>query len=113
MRFVRVVVGGAMVLAVGTAFGSTAARADSIDGEWCWAASNLHIQGPSIRTPGGSRIQGSYDRHNFSYVVPAPEPGAGSEVIMRLLNEENVNLVRKSGAVESVPEIWKRCRPTS
>lgn len=91
----------------------TPANADAIDGDWCFGASSLYIKGPSVRTPGGNQIEANYDRHGIRYVVPANEAGAGSEVVMRLLNEENAVLVRKVGATESGPETWKRCKPIS
>ena len=89
----------------------TPARADAIDGEWCLGSSHFAIDGPSILTPGGNRIQGNYSRHGFFYVVPANEPGAGGEIDMVLLNEETVRLTRKGQT--SGPEIWRRCKPTS
>ena len=84
-------------------------RADAIDGQWCLGSSHFEIEGPNIRTPGGNRILGNYDRHGFSYVVPANEDGAGSEIVMVLLNEETVRLTR-AGTLS--PEIWRRCKPT-
>lgn len=89
------------------------AIADAIDGDWCFSTQNLSIEGPTIKTPGGSRITGNYDRHGFRYVVPANEPGAGTEMIMQLRGDENMVLTRKIGTTESPPENWKRCRPTS
>ena len=88
----------------------TAARADRIDGEWCFASSTLAINGPTIRAPGGSVLQGNYDRHGFSYVAPANEPDPGSEVVMRLLNEETMHLMRKGF---TQPQTWQRCKVTS
>lgn len=85
-------------------------RADAIDGEWCLASSHLSINGPDIVTPGGNRIVGNYDRHGFRYVVPPNEVGAGTEIVMVLLNEETVRLTRAQAAT---PEIWRRCKPTS
>lgn len=85
-------------------------RADAIDGQWCFASTHFEIDGPNIRTPGGNRIVGSYDRHGFTYVVPANEQGAGTQIVMVLLNEETVQLTRAPG---SAPEIWRRCKPTS
>ena len=96
----------ACIVLVATARSS---RADAIDGEWCLASSHFKIEVPNILTPGGNRIVGNYDRHGFTYVGPASEEGAGSEIVMVLLSEENIRLTRASGA----PEIWKRCKPTS
>ena len=85
------------------------ARADAIDGQWCLGSSHFEISGPNIRTPGGSQITGNYDRHGFTYVVPAGEDGAGTQIVMVLLNEETVRLARGI----SPSETWKRCKPTS
>jgi hypothetical protein len=89
--------------------GTSLARADAIDGQWCFGSSHFEINGPNIRTPGGNEIAGNYDRHGFSYVVPANEQGAGTEIVMVLLNEETVRLTRGT----STPETWKRCKPVS
>jgi len=89
--------------------GAASARADAIDGQWCFGSSHFEINGPKIRTPGGNDIVGNYDRHGFSYVVPANEPGTGAQIIMVLLNEETVQLTRGTSA----PETWKRCKPVS
>jgi hypothetical protein len=100
----------AIVIGLAVLVLATPAHADAIDGEWCLASRHLAINGPNILTPGGNRIVGNYDRHGFSYVVPVNEEGAGTEVVMVLLNEENVRLTRGPGAA---PEVWKRCKPTS
>jgi hypothetical protein len=92
---------------------STAVRADAIDGDWCHATSSLTISGPSIRTPAGTEMRGDYDRHGFAYVVPAHEPGAGAQVVMRLNNDEMMTLIRRAGGQDSAPEIWRRCKPIS
>ncbi|MCW3473433.1 hypothetical protein [Limobrevibacterium gyesilva] len=85
------------------------ARADAIDGAWCHApAQRMMINGPSIVTPAGTKTQGDYTRHAFSYVVPAGDPGAGTTIQMRLLSEEAVQV----RAGESAPvETWLRCGP--
>jgi hypothetical protein len=100
-----------LLAAAAVALGAGVARADAIDGEWCLAGSHFAIDGPQIRTPGGNTISGNYSRHGFRYVVPAGETGAGTEIIMVLLNEETVQLSRDAGA--SQPEIWRRCKVTS
>lgn len=69
-------------------------RADAIDGQWCLAANNSEIDGPTIRTSSGNRIVGNYDRHGFAYVVPANEQGAGTQIV-RLLDEETVHLTAR------------------
>jgi hypothetical protein len=86
-----------------------AARADVIDGDWCHAQDgHFAIKGPEIVTPGGHKLQGSYTRHSFAYTVPAPEPGAGEEVAMTLVNENTVHLRRPPTAPI---QVWVRCAP--
>ena len=100
------------VVALAMAMSTVPALADAIDGDWCFMKDGrrLSIRGPDIVTPGGKKIQGDYGRHSFSYVVPAPEPGAGETVSMSLLNEETVSLrVGAAGAEET----WQRCSPST
>ena len=89
---------------------ATPAWADAIDGDWCLSSSHFRIDGPTITTPGGNSLQGNYTRHDFSYVVPTNEPGAGSEIRMRLLSEDVLDLYRAAGAPA---ETWRRCKPIS
>ena len=89
------------------------AAADAIDGDWCLGTLHLHILGPNIKTPGGTAMTGTYGRHDFRYVVPANEAGAGTEIDMQLMGEELMTLRRKLGTTESPPESWRRCKPTS
>jgi hypothetical protein len=87
------------------------ALADALDGDWCHPEDGrrLTIRGPEIVTPGGKKMQGDYGRHTFSYVVPAPEPGAGETVFMVQINEERVQVrVGADGATET----WLRCSPS-
>lgn len=100
-------------LVLGLVCGASMARADAIDGNWCSTDGRfMTITGPSITTPGGARIEGQYDRHHATYVVPPTEPGSGQTVAMTLVNEQTVHA--KRGAAEGAPEVWKRCaRPTS
>lgn len=107
----------AAIAAVAVApFGS--AFADAIDGDWCATdGRHLTIDGPRITTPTGKRLEGSYSRHNFEYVVPAPEPAAGLTVFMVLQNETTVQLrvaADRAAAAQAAAQIWRRCaRPTS
>ena len=93
--------------------GTLPASADAIDGDWCLGAANLHIQGPAIRTPGGKDITGDYGRHAFRYQAPAGDQDAGAEVLMRLLNEDTMELMRRTGSGDGPVETWKRCLPVS
>ena len=87
------------------------ARADAIDGDWCHAeGGRLSINGPQIVTPRGAKISGEYDRHHFTYVVPANEPGAGATVDMILLSELQMRLKPPGGE----EQLWRRCgKPVS
>ncbi len=87
--------------------GASPAVADVIDGDWCSApeAKHMSIAGSNITTPAGTRTTGNYSRHRFSYVVPEGDPGAGDQIDMLLLNEEEVQVTVGGGA----PEIWRRC----
>ncbi len=84
------------------------ALADAIDGNWCHRdGRRFSIQGADIVTPGGVRMQGSYTRHYYSYVPPAPERGAGATVAMTLMNENTVHILY--GDSNDAPEVWLRC----
>ena len=83
------------------------ARADVIDGSWCLESGmRMMIDGPSIITPAGTRTNGDYSRHFFSYVVPPGDPSAGHTISMQLLNEETVRVHDGSS-----DQIWHRCGP--
>jgi hypothetical protein len=92
-------------------FLSAPALADAIDGDWCHGdGRHFQIAGPQIVTPKGQRVVGNYGRHDFDYVVPAAEPDAGQTVMMRLINEQTVQL-RLAGNAAAEPQVWKRCTP--
>ena len=102
----------AVAVALTGVLSGRAALADVIDGNWCGPENrSLTIKGPQITTPGGTRMQGDYDRHGFTYVVPAPEPDAGATVVMVLRDEYTVHLrLRPPGsATEGPMQVWKRC----
>lgn len=83
------------------------ALADRIDGHWCSPGGlRLTIAGPSITTPGGARIAGDYDRHNFAYTAPAGEPAAGTRVSMALMGEDTVRV-----QAPGLDPVWHRCGP--
>ncbi len=95
-----------------------AAFADAIDGNWCLENSRkfMSIDGVKIVTPGGSATEGNYSRHAFDYVIPPPEPMAGTVVGMLPATENTVYLVVGTTIVSrGTPniEVWHRCnRPT-
>ena len=102
------------VIVASSIIGSIAtARADVIDGTWCNGEGRYFtIKGPMIVTTEGTKTEGNYSRHAFSYTIPAPDPSAGAQVLMVLINEMTVRL--RLGADASVPaETWKRCDVTS
>lgn len=90
------------------------ARADAIDGNWCFAdGRQFQIQGPTIVTPGGTSMRGDYDRHGFAYVVPEGEAGAGNRVLMLLLDDYTLHLwpdAAPQPADRGEPEVWNRCQ---
>ncbi|HEY6023559.1 MAG TPA: hypothetical protein VIV34_05200 [Pseudolabrys sp.] len=99
------------VAAFGVAVFAGPASADAIDGHWCHNdGRRFSIRGPEIVTPGGKVMEGNYSRHWFSYVVPAPESGAGETIFMTLLNENTVQT--KRGEAASAGETWLRCSPS-
>ena len=115
MKFWRRIAGG-LGLCLGLSCGSV--LADAIDGDWCAAdGRHLTIDGPRVTTPAGKRLEGNYSRHNFDYVVPAPEPAAGQTVFMVLQGETMVHLriaADRAAAAQMPSQIWRRCaRPTS
>ena len=107
---------GLLGLALALGLAASPAWADSIDGNWCQAGGKrITIAGPSIVTPGGARIQGEYDRHHFSYVIPANEPGAGGTVLMTLMGEYRVAVrtgADASAAANAEAVDWQRCGPS-
>tara|TARA_R110000787_G_scaffold21008_1_gene62396 strand:+ start:1285 stop:1632 length:348 start_codon:yes stop_codon:yes gene_type:complete len=93
--------------------GGGIARADAIDGNWCSGAKRLEIAGSVIVTPGGNRIEGDYGRHDFSYVVPAGEPGAGATVDMDLMSDDEVRIWptgRTPDPAAGGAQTWRRCQ---
>jgi hypothetical protein len=103
MNKIAAAFGVALVLAPGLAL------ADAIDGDWCSPDNKLRlsIQGPNIVTPGGHNIQGDYERHSFSYIVPASEPGSGKIAQMFLMGEYAMQF--KAGPVVPTDQVWRRC----
>jgi len=92
--------------------GAEPALADAIDGEWCSDdGRHVSIQGPTIVTPAGTRLQGSYTRHSFAYTVPSNEPNSGEDVAMRLLSETAVQV--RFGPAERPVQTWHRCTQTT
>lgn len=89
------------------------ARADAIDGDWCFGADHMHIEGSAILTPGRNKITGEYNRYRFAYVVPANEPGAGGQVRMVMIRGTETVEVDRPGGDPAKPEVWKRCKPIS
>ncbi len=107
VRLKALMVASALLLLAGPAF------ADVIDGNWCHNdGRRFTIRGPEIVTPGGTRMEGNYSRHWYSYTVPAPEPGAGQTIFMTLANENTVHLQRGEVAAGGPQETWVRCAPS-
>lgn len=103
---------GYLPVAAAALLAATPAKADAIDGNWCSPSGRtMSIRGPEIVTPGGNKIDGQYDRHFFSYVIPGTEPGAGSTVNMTLLGENAVR-IEADASRGTQAEIWNRCGPS-
>lgn len=88
------------------------ALADRIDGNWCYNERHMSIDGPTIITPGGTRMTGLYDRHGFRYTVPDGEPDAGARVDMVQFDEYTIQ-VTTTGDGGGRTEIWNRCDLTT
>ena len=73
---------------------------------------HFSIRGPTIVTPEGVKIEGSYTRHSFSYVAPTNAPDAGTTIFMRLLNEMNLRLANGEDRAKPT-QMWQRCEVTS
>jgi len=104
------IVGVAAVIAFVLA--ATPVAADAIDGKWCFGAKRLEISGPELLTPGGNKIQGQYGRHDFTYTVPAGEPGAGATVEMELLGDDDMRLWPRGRTPDpqtAGAQMWKHC----
>jgi hypothetical protein len=69
----------------------------------------MSIHGPEIVTPGGTKMQGDYDRHFFQYVVPPGEPGAGDRMFITLLSEYLAHA--RQGSRDAPVQVWNRCQP--
>lgn len=111
VRLKKIIPALAFVVAMATLAGP--AFADAIDGNWCHSdGRRFTIRGPEIVTPGGTRMEGNYSRHAFSYIVPAPEPGAGGMIVMTLANENTVYLRHGETSAASAAETWVRCSPS-
>jgi hypothetical protein len=105
-RFARVPAASTLLALTFVALQAGVARADAIDGDWCYSdGRRLTINGPDLTTPGGGQLKGDYDRHHFSYVVPSSEPGAGATVAMVLLSETLMRLKPPAGEEQT----WRRC----
>jgi hypothetical protein len=84
----------------------TAAIADAIDGDWCAKMGrHLNIDGPKIKTPGGNKITGGYERHGFSYVVPSGEVHGSETIHMQMHSEDLILMTLPDGSIEK----WSRC----
>ena len=82
------------------------APADAIDGNWCAKSGRLlSIEGSKTQAPGGKRMTGSYDCHEFSYVTPKDESDSGQNAVMVMHDDETMQMTIGKGK----PNLWKRC----
>lgn len=99
-----------LAAAIGFALQAVPAWADAIDGDWCNAdGENLHIDGATIKTPGGASMSGDYNRHHFSYVSPQGEKFAGETLNMTQHSEELMSMKLPDGS----DLVWRRCQVVS
>tara|TARA_B100000315_G_scaffold227727_1_gene235901 strand:+ start:1383 stop:1706 length:324 start_codon:yes stop_codon:yes gene_type:complete len=100
------------VLSIVFALGFTGpVQADAIDGTWCHKGQRVKIEGPIIITPSGKRVEGEYDRHQFSYKIPAGENYAGESADFVVQHDE---LAHRTRSGSSQFEEWEPCpAPTS
>jgi len=95
---------------------SLPASADAIDGHWCHEdGRRMSIEGSQFVTPGGTSIEGEYDRHAYSYTVPEGEPGAGMRITMDLAHDDLIHMFipqRGPGPAPVRKESWQRCELT-
>jgi hypothetical protein len=89
------------------------AHADAIDGHWCQKdGRRMSIEGSNIVTPGGTSMEGEYERHGFAYMAPAGEPNAESRISMAMQSEDIVWVfIPGKGPRPNPPVIeeWQRC----
>lgn len=89
------------------------AHADAIDGHWCQKdGRRMSIEGANIVTPGGTSMEGDYERHGFAYMAPAGEPNAGSRISMAMQSEDIIRVFipgKGPGPNPPVIEEWQRC----
>jgi len=108
----RWVFGCCMLAGLAVTFCVPEARAHAVDGTWCSGDGRfLAIRGPVVVTPGGVAMEGNYGRHLFSYTVPSNEPGAGDTVVIKLLDDDRIELAEPKTGHDPHVEIWWRCAP--
>jgi hypothetical protein len=111
MKAYRRLLGSMFVVAA--FFYSGGARADVIDGNWCYRdGRHFSIRGPDIVTPGGTSAKGSWSRHAFSYQIPPAEADAGQTIYMLLQDQNTVALAVGTRPIVADPaqvQIWHRC----
>ncbi len=105
---------GTCLVMLVTVLPASEARADAIDGHWCYVdGKRMSIDGPTIVTPHGTKMQGNYDRHGFNYIIPRSEPLPGSYVHMNLIDDDTlyVKVSPDKSRVAGVPtQVWRRCK---
>lgn len=111
-KHMREIVLTASIAASVTALATAPARADAIDGDWCFRGLHMTIEGASITTPARTKLEGQYNRYRFAYVVPAGEPGAGGEITLVMIRGQEIVHLRRPGQTGE-PEVWHRCKPIS
>lgn len=106
----------AALVAAAACLHPAAARAQTIDGDWCSidGVRTMSIQGAAAIGPDGRPIAGDYERRFFRFLVPASDRRAGATMSMVLLDEDTARLTDTGNrwlATVAAGELWHRCRP--
>jgi hypothetical protein len=89
---------------------ASASSADQLDGRWCLSGGRrMSIDGPTVITATGARMQGEYHRGSLVYLLPGQEPEFAVQVALTPLDEERLSLATNRPGAR--PEIWHRCGP--
>ncbi len=89
---------------------TSAAFADSLDGDWCNPIDGkLTVDGSTIITPGGKSVTGNYGRHRFDYTAPDGDWQAGQSIVIQQFSEQLMEL-----SVGGQPgQKWRPCQVVS
>lgn len=100
----------ALIAAVLTVLTTSPALADRLDGDWCnFDDGKLTIEGSTILTPWGTKVEGTYGRHRFDYTAPANDWHAGKSIVIQQYGDDLMELSVDGGQ----PKQWRPCQVVS